>query len=146
MSLLNRWEAPSLSTRLSDVFDLDNWLNHDSLGGIQYARVPATNIVETQDAFEIEMAAPGITKKDFRIDVRDGVLDISVEKEEEQKEDKKNYRRREYSYYSFRRSFALPTTVNTDRINARYDNGILKVTVPKAEEAKKKPARAIAVS
>jgi HSP20 family protein len=146
MGLLKRWEVPTLSNRLSDVFDFDNWLNNDWMGGIQYARVPATNIVETHDAFEIEMAAPGLAKKDFHIDVKDGVLEISVEKEEAEKKETKNYRRREYSYYSFNRSFTLPTTVNADKIIAKYDDGILKVTVPKAEEAKQKPAREIAVS
>jgi HSP20 family protein len=128
------------------MFDFDNWFNNDGLGGIQYARVPAANIVETDDAFDIEMAAPGLTKKDFHIDVKDGVLSISVEKEEEHKKEKKNYRRREYSYYSFNRSFSLPTTVNADKINAKYDDGVLKISVPKAEEVKKKPAKAIAVS
>jgi HSP20 family protein len=128
------------------MFDIDNWFNNDGLGGIQYARVPAANIVETDDAFDIEMAAPGLTKKDFHIDVKDGVLSISVEKEDEHKKEKKNYRRREYSYYSFNRSFSLPSTVNADKINAKYDDGVLNVTVPKAEEVKKKPAKAIAVA
>lgn len=146
MSLIRKWEAPTLSTRLSDMFDFDSFFSNDWLGGLQYARVPATNIAETENAFEIELAAPGLSKKDFHIDVKDGVLEISVEKETEDKEDKKNWRRREYSYYSFNRSFTLPASVNADDIKAGYDDGILKVMVPKREEAKKTTAREIAVS
>ena len=146
MSVLRKWEAPTISTRLSDLFDFDRFLDDSWLGGIQYARVPATNIVETDEAFQIEMAAPGLSKKDFHIDVKDGVLEVSVEKEAEQKEEKKSYRRREYSYYRFNRSFTLPSTVNAENIKAKYDDGILRLTVPKKAEAKKQAAKEISVA
>jgi HSP20 family protein len=147
MALLTKWAQPKINGGLLDLFDFDKFLTDDSwLGGIQYARVPATNIEEKNDSFVIEMAAPGLSKKDFHIDVKDNILEISVEKEQEEKKEKKNYRRREYSYYSFNRSFTLPTTVKTDGIQAKYDDGILRVTVPKTTDAKKQAAKQIAVS
>lgn len=79
------------------------------------------------------MAAPGLDKKDFNIELSNHMLSISAEKEDTKEED--GYSRREYSYNSFRRSFSLPPNVNEQGIDAKYDNGILRVSIPKAEEA-----------
>lgn len=109
------------------------------------SRVPSVNVDENEKEFTIEMAAPGLEKKDFKLEVDNGYLTISSEKEEEKKEEKKNYLRREYSYNSFCRSFALPDNSISDKINAKYENGILHVSIPKEKVTISKPAKEIKV-
>ena len=92
------------------------------------------------------MAAPGLERKDFKVEVENGMLCISSEKEEESKEEKKNYTRREYSYNSFSRSFTLPDNSLPDKINAKYENGVLHITLPKKEVTVQKLAKEIKVS
>ncbi|MBE0660945.1 MAG: Hsp20/alpha crystallin family protein [Bacteroidales bacterium] len=120
---------------------LSNFL--DTQTGIS---MPSVNIVEGKNDFRIEVAAPGLEKKDFKINLENNVLTISSEKEvkDEQADDK--YMRREFSYSSFQRSFALPNTVEAEKINANYKNGVLNLVIPKKEEAKEKPARTISIS
>jgi HSP20 family protein len=97
---------------------------------------PAANILENPDSFELHIAAPGMKKDDFRINLDNSILTISVEMEDEKNEAGKNYTRREFYYGSFSRSFTLPKTIDLDKIKADYDNGILNVTLPKREESK----------
>jgi HSP20 family protein len=108
--------------------------------------IPAVNITEEKDCYKAELAAPGMDKDDFRIDVKGDILTISAEKEEEKKENEKKYTRREYSYASFSRSFTLPNEVKKDSIDAKYSNGILQITLPKQDEAKNQEAQKIKVS
>ncbi|HOW24237.1 MAG TPA: Hsp20/alpha crystallin family protein [Bacteroidales bacterium] len=108
--------------------------------------MPAVNILEAKEDFKLEIAAPGLTKKDYRIQVENNVLTISSEKEEKQEEKDSRFMRREFSYSSFTRSFTLPMTVAADQITASYNEGILTITIPKKEEAKEKPAREIKIS
>ncbi len=108
--------------------------------------VPAVNIIEGKDDFRIEVAAPGLDKKDFKIDVKDNVLFISSEKRQEDEQKDEKIMRREFSYSSFSRSFSLPNTVDTDKISAVHKDGILNITIPKKEEAKEKPPRQISIS
>ena len=98
--------------------------------------LPAVNVKETDDTYEITMAAPGLEKKDFKIDVNGSLLTISAEKEEKKDEKDETYSRKEYSYRSFARSFSLPEDIFKDKIDANYMNGELKLTLPKKEEAK----------
>lgn len=109
--------------------------------------LPSVNIKESTDEFEVELAAPGLDKKDFNIELKNDMLTISSEKrvENEMKEGQQ-FARREFSYQSFSRSFTLPNTVDNDKIRARYENGILRVSIPKKEEAKPKPAKQIDIS
>ncbi|WP_114749136.1 Hsp20/alpha crystallin family protein [Pleomorphovibrio marinus] len=109
------------------------------------SRVPMVNILETDDAFEIEMAVPGMRKEDFTISLDNQVLNISAHLEEKVANEGNNeqYLRREFSYYAFQRTFNLPEFVEADKIKAKYENGLLRLYVPKKEEAKKKPAKAI---
>jgi HSP20 family protein len=101
--------------------------------------LPAVNINETKDEFKIEVAAPGLKKEDFKINLDNNVLTISSEKEESKEENDENIRRREFSYSSFMRSFQLPEQeVDSEKIQAKYENGILKIELPKKEEAKKR--------
>jgi HSP20 family protein len=92
---------------------------------------PAVNIVENDNNYEIEVAAPGMKKDDFKVEVENGILTISAEKKEEKKESKKNYTRQEYYYSSFTRSFTLPDNAKEDGLAARYEDGMLKLTVSK---------------
>lgn len=109
--------------------------------------MPAVNVVENNDNFRIEVAAPGLEKKDFRIDLENNLLTISSEKEERnESQEEGKYMRREFSYSSFRRSFSLPNTVDAENIKANHKDGILSITLPKKEEAKQKPPKQISIS
>jgi HSP20 family protein len=109
--------------------------------------LPATNIMEDEEKFRIEVAAPGMEKKDFNIKLENDRLLISSERKAECDKEEDNYYRREFSYQSFQRSFALPENlVETDKIEAVYDKGILKVTLPKRDEVKPKPPKEIKIS
>lgn len=126
-----------------DVWDLEKDL-FDFDGGSFL--MPDANIVENEKAFTIELAAPGLERNDFKVEVNNGILTISAEKEEERKEEDKNYRRKEFSYNSFSRSFTLPENSLTDKIEAKYENGILRLYLPKKEVTVSKPAKEIKVS
>ena len=99
--------------------------------------VPAVNISENKDDYKVTMAAPGLKKSDFKIDVEGNMLVISSEKEENKDEKDERYTRKEYSFSSFRRSFTLPVDVRQEKIDASYEDGVLTLTLPKKEEAKK---------
>ncbi|MDI9257379.1 MULTISPECIES: Hsp20/alpha crystallin family protein [Flavobacterium] len=126
---------------------IDEFLKPDWFGGMQNigTNVPAVNIKETDVDFSLELAVPGKSKEDFSIEIDHNVLTISSETktENEQKDEKGRYTRREFSYASFRRAFTLPESVNTENINATYENGVLKINLPKREEALPKPKRLI---
>jgi HSP20 family protein len=107
--------------------------------------MPSVNIVEGKNDFRIEVAAPGLQKDDFKINLDNNVLTISSEKEEKQEEKDERYMRREFSYTSFRRSFSLPQTVEADKISANHNNGVLSISIPKKDEAKVKPAKQIEI-
>lgn len=132
---------PSL---FDDVFGRD-WFN-DGVAG--RSTMPAVNLKEDENNFEVELAAPGMNKNDFKIELDNNVLTISCEKEEKHEEpgEKGQYARREFNYRSFQRSFTLPNTIESDKINAKYIDGLLKLTIPKKEEAKKRASRQIEIS
>jgi HSP20 family protein len=142
-SLLPTWANDFLET---GKFFSPRLFDFDGDGSDFAKRVPSVNITENEKEFKIEMAASGLERKDFKVEVENGVLCISSEKEEESNEEKKNYTRREYSYNSFSRSFSLPENSLPDKINAKYENGVLKITLPKKEVTVPKPAKEIKVS
>jgi HSP20 family protein len=110
--------------------------------------IPAVNIKETNDHFEVEMAAPGMKKDDFRIELDGNQLTITSERENQTEENNENnnYSRKEFSYQSFQRRFQLPKdVVDADKIEARYDSGLLHLLIPKREEAKQRPPRMIQI-
>ncbi len=107
--------------------------------------VPAVNVSENQNDFTLSLAAPGLKKDDFDIDVDGNILTISSEKEESMEETKEQYTRQEYSYSSFKRSFTMPDEVNLDKIDAAYADGVLKITMPKKEKAKVTTSKQISV-
>lgn len=137
-----RGHLPSV---FSDFFDSDRLLSPKWFGEPE-EMLPAVNIKENGKRFEIELAAPGFSKDDFKISVDSDILTITAEKEEEKKEVTEEYRRREFSYNAFSRSFTLPKTATNEKIDAKYENGLLKLVVPKKEEAKLSSPREIAVS
>jgi HSP20 family protein len=99
--------------------------------------VPAVNILENKEDYKVSLAVPGMKKEDFNIDVEGNMLSISCEKEENTEEKEEQFTRKEYNYTSFSRSFTLPEGVNKEKIEAKYEDGVLKLVLPKREEAKK---------
>ncbi|MCI0921069.1 Hsp20/alpha crystallin family protein [Sphingobacterium rhinopitheci] len=118
---------------VNSVFD--NLFNDSFVTDRLVTRVPAVNITETSNAFAIELAAPGLQKSDFKINVDKNIISISVEKVETNETEEKVYSKKEYSYNSFSRSFTLPETVDYSNIVASYVDGILNVKIGKKEEA-----------
>ncbi len=144
MSLVrSNWNSPTRS--FFDDFstrDLFTWPDWTSEGGT----LPKVNIAETNDDFRVEVAAPGMKKEDFRVELDNDMLSIRSEAAAKDGEKEAQYTRREFSYQSFKRTFYLPNTVETDKIKAKYSDGILYLVIPKKEEARKKPVRTIAIS
>ncbi len=133
---------PSLFDSLArDLFDLTNTSSPGT-------SMPAVNIKETKNDFQVEVAAPGMRKEDFKIRLDHNILSISSERENnyDEKDEQGNYTRREFSYQSFQRSFTLPNMVESDKIAANYSDGILRLSIPKREEAKQKPPRNIEIN
>lgn len=149
MSLIKRNGAnfPAMPSLFDDFFsrELFNWgnSNFSSTG----TTMPAVNICETADDYEVEVAAPGMDKKDFNVTLDGSLLTISSEKQSRDEKNEKGYTRREFSYRSFTRSFDLPKeVVDENKIRARYENGILHLTIPKKEEVKRKAPKLIEIA
>ena len=124
------WNGPSI---------LDDFWNGNS-------SEPALNIKEEDDKFEIELAAPGFSKKDFEVTIDNGYLNISAEKSDSKEEKDDNYTRQEFSYNSFSRSLQLPETVKEEDVKARYHDGILSFDLKKKAEAKKLKPKKIEIA
>ncbi len=147
MSLI-RWNPevsfPSLPSYLDTFFgtNFDGFFNNTA------SNLPAVNVVETKEAFRLDVAAPGFKKEDFKVEERNGYLNISAENSSEKEEEEKEgrYARREWRYNSFSRSFALPDNVKGEAIEAKYEGGVLHVTLPKSKaEEPLKTGKLIAV-
>lgn len=126
--------------------DMMDWSNSNFAGN--NSTLPAVNVRENQNEFIIEVAAPGMKKDDFKLDFDNGRLTISSEFSEETKNDgDEKFTRREFYYRSFQRAFTVPqNVVDGDKIQAKYTDGILNITLPKREEVKPKPAKQIKIS
>ena len=137
-------QLPSLFDRFFDG-EMFDWSNRNFSN--TNTTLPSVNIKENPDAFTVEVAAPGIDKNDFKLELNHNTLTVSSEKKVES-ETKENevFTKREFSYQSFSRSFTLPMIADGERISANYENGILLVSIPKKEEAKPKPSRMIEIS
>ena len=134
----------NLPSFLGNYFN--DFMNSDLMAKNVFKTSPAVNISETPTGYVVEVAAPGMNKEDFKIEVEKGTLTIKSEKKEEKNDENNRYTRKEFSYSSFSRSFTMPDHVNADAITAEYDKGVLKIQLPKKEEAKQKPVREITVS
>ncbi len=108
--------------------------------------LPAVNIKEGEKDFELELSVPGRKKEDFNVEVDKDILTVSYEVKHDEKTEEVNYTRREFSHSAFKRSFTLPETIDVDKIDAKYEDGILRVVLPKKEEALPKPKRMIELS
>ena len=108
--------------------------------------MPAVNVTERADEYKIDLAVPGMDKKDFRVEVDNGVLTVSGERKDENKTEGDVFTRREFHYGSFMRTFTLPDDVDGEKVSASYKNGLLSITVAKNEEAKRKPKKMINIS
>ena len=137
---------PSIPSLLDNLWSRD-WMDWSNLNfSNTNTTLPAVNVTENDTEFAIELAAPGMTKEDFKIHLEENVLTISSEKKEQREEKKDHYSRREFSYQSFQRSFTLPEySVDREKVTAKYSDGLLHITIPKREEARPKPAREIEI-
>ncbi len=146
MTIVRRFnnQMPEISNIFAEFFGGDA-INTPAVPGKR--SVPAVNVRATEDEYEIEVAAPGLDKKDFKVEVNNDVLTIACEREESKEEKEKGFTRREFSYTGFRRSFAIPRNeVDESKIDAAYKDGILKLTLHKREEVKPKPSRMIEIN
>ncbi|MFT3750193.1 MAG: Hsp20/alpha crystallin family protein [Agriterribacter sp.] len=145
MTLVKRSDG-NLLPFFDDFFnrELFNWGNSNFSN--TSTTIPAVNIKENDNNFEVEVAAPGMEKKDFKITLEGTTLTITSSKDNEYKEEGNNYTRREFSYQSFQRSFELPKeVVDQNHIEAKYENGLLRLVIPKTENARKKAPRLIEI-
>lgn len=147
MSLM-KVDQNSLFPRFSDLWE--DFLGKDMMEMSRWGKglsMPAVNIEEKPAAFEVSMAAPGMQREDFKIEVHSGVLTVSSEKEDkhEEKDKEGNYTRREFKYQTFSRSFTLPEAIDRDKIEAKYTDGILAIHVPKLEPTKQEAKKKITV-
>src|SRR5690606_17670429 len=126
---------------------MNDFMGPDWFGGTDKwnTSVPAVNIKDNTESFELELAVPGMKKDDFTVEIDNDVLTISSEMKSENEEKKDKYTRKEFSYSSFKRAFTLPETVDGAKIDAKYEDGILKLTLPKKQEALPKPKRLISI-
>ena len=137
----------------NDLFDSGTFFNprlpdfdRDFNSWDLHSNIPTVNVVENTKDYRLEMAVPGKDKKDFKIKVENHELTISSEKKDEVKEKKENYMRREFSYSSFSRTFRLPDNCIAEKIEAKYENGILILTLPKKEATVSNSSKEIKVS
>ncbi len=139
----NRTNYPGFPTFFDDFFTKDLW----NVDFPAIATKPSVNISETDEAFKIEVVAPGLKKEDIKVALEKESLSISYEHKKEKEEKEEKYTKKEFSFTSFKRSFNVPEhLVKNDSIEAKYENGILSLTLPKAEEVKPKPAKEIAIA
>lgn len=145
----NRSLFPTIPSFLDNMLTRDWFNGSPANNGGDGGTMPAVNVRETNDAFELEVAAPGMSKQDFNVELDNNMLVISAQKRHDHEEQDKegNYTRREFSYQSFTRTFSLPERmVEGDKISAKYHDGILHISIPKTEEAKVKPAKQIEIA
>jgi HSP20 family protein len=149
MSIVKRssWPLNDMQGLFNDFFSRDLWNWGLENNSSTDTTIPAINVKETKDNYEVELAAPGMDKKDFKIELNGNMLTISSERKNEwEDKDGERYSRREFSYQSFQRAFQLPKdVVDEDKIEAKYDNGLLKLVIPKREHAKPRPPRMIEI-
>ena len=124
-----------------DVFDFDMDMPPSRLG----INVPTANITENRREYIVELAAPGLDRKDFNIELDEQTLTISAEKEMEEKKEEEQFSRKEYSFQSFKRTFYIPQAIKEDKIEAKYDKGVLKVIMPKLKETQTKTVQRIEI-
>jgi HSP20 family protein len=149
METLVKWNEgglPSFSRMFDDFFkaEFPVW-SHNNFAA-EGSTLPAVNIKETDKEFSLELAAPGMKKEDFNVGVEDDVLTISAEREETKEEKEESYNRKEFTYASFQRKFTLPEGIDAGKVTAKYEDGVLLLSLPKKPEAQPKPTKTIKIS
>jgi HSP20 family protein len=139
---------PTISRKSFKPFYMSNLFDDDFFPVFQNrtSSMPAVNIREDDNKYSLELAVPGMDKKDLKININEDVLTISSESKNETEENRDGYRRKEFSFTSFCRSFIIPDNVNKDKIEAGYKDGILNVSLPKQDEEKSKISKQINIS
>tara|TARA_A100001015_G_scaffold11254_1_gene13452 strand:- start:155 stop:571 length:417 start_codon:yes stop_codon:yes gene_type:complete len=137
MNLL-KIQNPDFNSLFDELIFNKDWKN-------QKLSLPAVNIIEADDHFDIQLATPGMKKSDFQIEVEEGVLIISSDTDTQSNETETSFTRKEFDYHSFKRSFNIPDTIYVDRISATYKEGILTVSLPKKEEALPQPKKLVSI-
>ena len=137
--------TPGIPSLLNDFFGMDRYFEKEFPTGKFFKTVPSVNIIEEDQRFRVELAVPGMKKDDFKVSVDDDIMTISAERAEEKNEEKERYTRREYYYGSFERSFTLPSSCNPEKIEARYEDGVLRFYIPKVNTTKKNQSKEIKV-
>ncbi len=122
-----------------DLFDLTN-------SAVVGSTMPSVNISANNDTFMVDVAAPGLTKNDFKVSLENNLLSISCERESSEENPDSKFTRKEFTYSSFKRTFSIPDNVESNKIKATYKDGILRLEIPKKEEAKQKAPRFISIS
>jgi HSP20 family protein len=146
MATLVKRNSTLFPASVSDFFNTDIFNFNNDFFRLTTNLTPSVNVSETDKEFKIELAAPGLEKKDFKLSVENGILTVSSEKQSEKTEEKKNYWRKEFSYNQFSRSFQLPENSVSEKLDAKYDNGILNIIVPKKEVTASNPKKEFKVS
>lgn len=137
--------TPGIPSLLNDFFGMDRYFEKEFPTGKFFKTVPAVNIAEEDQRFRVELAVPGMKKDDFNVSIDGDLMTISAEKSDEKKEEKERFTRREYYYGSFERSFTLPANCNPEKIEAKYEDGVLRFFIPKVDVEKKNRAKQIKV-
>jgi HSP20 family protein len=140
MNLVRR-TSPWFPSLLEDFLTRDFGIEHPT----RTIDVPSVNIIEKSEGFALDLAAPGKKREDFQVEVDNHVLAISTENQSTQESTDVDYSRREFSYDAFQRSFRLPKTVDTTKIKASYDNGLLHISIPKRKEAIPEPKKYVEI-
>ena len=131
-----------LPTLVSDFWGEDLFPGFEQ----EWCLTPAVNIIEGNQDFKVEVAAPGLYKEDFKVHVEKNILEISAGVKDEKLSENKKYLRKEFNYSEFKRTFSLPSSVDVEKINATHKNGVLTVEIPKRDEAKVNPRKQIAIA
>jgi len=139
---------PTITRRSFRPFYMPNIFDEDFFSGLsnRSGSMPAVNIKEDEKQYSLELAIPGINKNDLKIDMKEDVITISSEMKKESEENNDGYKRKEFSYSAFSRSFYVPENVNKEKIEASYKDGVLSVTLPKEDEEKSKISKTIEIS
>ena len=142
-----KYQSNSVGKTIDAFFD--NFFNGnigDFVGSDFFLTTPSTNIREDANGFYLELAAPGLSKEAFQLQLDQDLLTIEVVNADSEKVNNKKFLRREFNYSAFKRTFTLPDTVNAEKIDASYDKGVLLVNLPKKEAAKPLPTRVIKIN
>lgn len=152
---ITKWNKPQGGTEITEspaIYSspfgslVDHFFN-DTLFAKEFSvGTAAVNVIENEKEYDVELSAPGFNKEDFKIETDNDMLVISAEHKVENEVKEKKFTRKEFSYDTFRRTFTLPDSVNVDKVDAKYENGILRIILPKNEEAKTKAVHEIKIS